>query len=51
MKLAIEILVKAKALGIPFGKIIQEKAPLEETAKSVERHEARVVPGKIAVTP
>jgi L-iditol 2-dehydrogenase len=51
MKLAPDIMVRAKAMGIPFGKIVQQKVSLEETAEAVKRHEARVVPGKIAVSP
>ncbi len=51
MKLATDIMLKAKAMGIPFGRIVQQTIPLEKTAEGVERHEARVVPGKIIVVP
>ena len=51
MKMAMAIMVRAKAMGIPFGKIVSEKAKIDQTPKMVERHEARVSPGKIVVAP
>ncbi|MBA7707130.1 hypothetical protein ES703_115995 [subsurface metagenome] len=51
MRNAIAIMIRAKTLGIQFGKIVSEIAKIDQTAKMVEKHEARVSPGKIVVTP
>lgn len=51
MRNAIAIMIRAKAMGIQFGKIVSEIAKIDQTAKMVEKHEARVSPGKIVVTP
>jgi L-iditol 2-dehydrogenase len=49
MRTALAVMAKAKALGIPFGDIVAEKGSLDEVPRMVERHEARVAPGKIAL--
>lgn len=51
MRLSLAIMVRAKAMGIPFSKIVADKITIDQTPKGLERHEARVVPGKIVVVP
>jgi len=51
MKTDLAIMAKAKDIGIPFGDIIAKKAGLDETPEMLKLHEARSVPGKIAVMP
>lgn len=51
MRLSIAIMERAKQMGIPFGKIVTETAKLDKAVEFMKKHEARVSPGKLAVTP
>jgi len=48
---AMAVMAKAKKMGIPFGEICAEIAPLEDLPNQIIRQEKKLSPGKIAVRP